>query len=167
MPFVRIRCGSVVQVDSEDVDLLLRFVWRVGSHGYVQRRVRVGKKVYALFLHSEIMGGGTALCDHVNRDRLDNRRKNLRKATHSQNAANRAKAQKLCATSQYKGVSWRKRTKRWKAQIQANEKYFWIGEFDSEEEAALAYNKKAQELFGEFAYLNEVPRAIARTILGA
>lgn len=167
MPTVRLSDGHVVRVDSEDVDLLTRFRWRVASHGYVVRAVRVGRKTFSLMLHNEIMGGGNWIYDHVNRDRLDNRRSNLRKATPRENAANRGKPLIDKSTSKYKGVAWRRKSGRWRAQLQTAGKSFWLGEFRTQEEAALAYNAKARELFGEFAYQNEVPRAIARTIPGA
>jgi len=57
-------------------------------------------------------------------------------------------------TSKFRGVCWHKRLKKWRATIHKNGKSFWLGLFDTEEEAAKAYDAKARELFGEFAYQN-------------
>lgn len=87
------------------------------------------------------------LVDHVNRDGLDNRRENLRLATHSQNAANMRvqKHNKLGV----KGVSRSK--KRFTARIRFNGVLYFLGSFKTIEEASAAYEAKAVELFGEFA----------------
>lgn len=90
--------------------------------------------------------------DHINGIRVDNRIENLRLATRSQNAAN----QKLSSqnTSGYKGVTKSKQDRRWRAQIKINQKLIVVGWFETKEEAARAYDKKALKLFGDFAYLN-------------
>ena len=59
-------------------------------------------------------------------------------------------------SSKYKGVSLRKNTKKYRACIHINKKRYDLGSFNNEDDAARAYNIKAKELFGEFAYLNEV-----------
>lgn len=92
--------------------------------------------------------------DHKNGDGLDNRRKNLRLSNKSQNAANSVKIAKF--SSKYKGVSWRKKEKRWIAAIRFNLKRKQLGSFSSEKDAALAYNEAAIKCFGEFARLNVV-----------
>ena len=84
--------------------------------------------------------------DHKNGDPLDNRRKNLRVCTHRQNCQGR-RPNKNCL-SKYKGVSWFKG--KWTAMI--NQKY--LGRFDNEINAAKAYDEKAKELYGEYAYIN-------------
>ena len=58
------------------------------------------------------------------------------------------------AGSRYKGVCWHKRKKKWCVSICKSGKRAYLGPFDNETEAALAYDQKAKELFGEFAYLN-------------
>ena len=87
--------------------------------------------------------------DHKNGDILDNRRNNLRICSHIDNVRNR-KVSKNLGKSIYKGVQWITRDRIWLA-ICAK---VYIGKFKSEEEAAIAYNKKAIEMFGEFARLN-------------
>lgn len=92
------------------------------------------------------------IVDHINGNTLDNRRSNLRICSQQQNNFN----QKPFGRSKYKGVSWQKHAKKWKAQIQFNRKRKSIGYFDKAENAAKAYNLWADKLFGEFAYLNRI-----------
>lgn len=92
--------------------------------------------------------------DHINGDGLDNRKENLRFATTSENAMNKCSTKNK--SSSYKGVSWYKRYKKWQAQIKFKGKSIYIGIFDTEIEAAKAYDNKAKELFGEFAKLNNI-----------
>ena len=92
--------------------------------------------------------------DHIDHNKLNNQKNNLRIVTRSQNMMNRLKG-KNCS-SIYKGVCWKGEINKWSVQIMIDNKYIHIGVFKIEEEAALAYNKKAKELFGEYAYLNEV-----------
>ena len=92
--------------------------------------------------------------DHINGIRDDNRIINLRSCTMSQNNMNRSS---LCgSSSKYKGVSWDPKNNKWISRIKLLGKHIWIGRFKDEVDAAKAYNKKASELHGEFAYLNEV-----------
>lgn len=100
------------------------------------------------------MKGRTNYVDHVNLDKLDNRRSNLRAATMGQNMANTRK--KTGLSSKYKGVSFSVLNKNWRARIKKQGKEIWIGAFHTQEEAARAYNKSARALFGEFALLNQV-----------
>ena len=88
--------------------------------------------------------------DHINGNGLDNRRENLRVCTHAQNMRNQDRT--INATSKYKGVSFYKGW--WHARLTYNYKSVYIGRFDNEYDAMLAYNEKAKELFGEYAKLN-------------
>jgi hypothetical protein len=67
---------------------------------------------------------------------------------------NRSKQTKRPTSSKFKGVRLEKRAGKWRAQIKINKKYIYLGLFSDEEEAARAYDLKAQELFGEYAALN-------------
>jgi hypothetical protein len=102
-------------------------------------------------LHSLIMDFPFRV-DHANHDTLDNRRKNLRKATSQQNGSN----QKLQTgtSSVYKGVSWHKTTNTWRVQIGIAKKRIHLGCYRSEIEAAKTYDKAAREYFGEYALTN-------------
>jgi len=92
------------------------------------------------------------MIDHINGNGLDNRKENLRICTNAQNLCNQGLNNKN--TSGYKGVSWFKITKKWRAQISFNNKPVHIGYYKDVEEAARAYDKKALELHGKFAKLN-------------
>lgn len=106
-----------------------------------------------VFLHRLIVDAPKGLfVDHINGNTLDNRRANLRLCTIAENCRN-AKLSKL-NTSGYKGVQ--KKGKRWQASIVSNRCGYYLGMFDTPELAALAYNKKAKELHGDFAYQNQV-----------
>ena len=90
--------------------------------------------------------------DHINNIRNDNRVGNLREATEKQNSWNR-KGNKT-SKCEYKGVQKIQNSKKWMARIGKDGIFYRLGSFVSKEEAAIAYNKKALELFGEFAKLN-------------
>lgn len=94
--------------------------------------------------------------DHINHNKLDNRKVNLRNVTRSQNAKNRKKKAK--ASSEYKGVYWHKNRKKWSVRIFFNKKRFYLGSYISELKAAKIYNQAAKKLFGEYAYLNKISK---------
>jgi len=143
-----------ILVDEVDLHILKSHNWKV--HRYVMCSVSIGGKPVTRYLHREIMQPKAGECiDHVNGDPLDNRRSNLRICTNGQNQYNKPK-QGGVYTSKYKGVSFVKETKRWRADIYANGKRLSLGRYATEEEAALAYNEGARQHAGEFAQLNEV-----------
>ena len=88
--------------------------------------------------------------DHINHNGLDNRKSNLRPCTFQQNRFNQRPHKN--SASPYKGVT--RQYGKWCAQIFTNGKSTYIGSYNDEEEAARAYDAKARELFGEYAYLN-------------
>lgn len=141
----------VALVDDEDFESVSKFYWSVNKSRdtlYVVGRVN-GVRIK---LHHFIMG--TKDIDHINHNTLDNRRSNLRKATRHQNVINRRSMKN--GTSKFKGVHWYKATEKWQSQVQINGKKTHIGFFDSEVEAAKAYNEKAKEFHGNFAFINQV-----------
>jgi hypothetical protein len=93
--------------------------------------------------------------DHINGNKLDNRRSNIRMATVQKNAFNRKKPKGKC-TSQYKGVFKRKDLNKWETRIKINNKSIYLGTFVDEVDAAKAYNQAARKYFGEFARCNDI-----------
>lgn len=147
--YLLLPTGHKVIVDEEDFIRLRMYSWSLVGTGYVARREKVGLKKYrTIYLHKEIMGNPSSQVDHINHDRLDNRKLNLRRCTPSQNSQNRRDKKGLGI----KGVSWHKTRSRWQARITIDGLTRHIGYFKDLDEARAAYNLKASELFGDFAY---------------
>ena len=158
--------GYEAIVDYEDWLYLKDFKWRASSIN------KTNKTIYAIReIGSKKLGNRTTeskhrvvmkvnkgqQVDHIDGNGLNNTKENLRIATSSQNCSNVKKyffrnGKKV--TSKYKGVNFHKRMKKWQASIRYNKKLIHLGTFDDEIEAAKAYDKKAKELFKEFAILN-------------
>jgi hypothetical protein len=150
--------GRVAIVDDADYEMLSRFKWLYGDR-YAVRRARCGVRWVTVLMHREIMQPLDGMqVDHINGDKLDNRRCNLRIVTSSQNKCN-------CGvqannTSGFKGVSLSKPTGKWVANIKKHGKLHFLGYFPTAIEAARAYNRAAQEMHGEFARLNPVDEKV-------
>jgi hypothetical protein len=86
--------------------------------------------------------------DHIDLDKSCNRISNLRKATPSQNQANKRARD---SASGFKGIYWDTRKRKWRAQIRKDKKRYHLGLFDAPKDAHLAYQKAAELLHGEFA----------------
>ena len=148
--------NMVALVDDEDYALVAKYRWRL-NQGYAysvtqgSRKSRKSIKMHRLVLN---LTNPKISVDHIDNNKLNNTKTNLRICTSSQNSRNTIKRSNT--KCRYKGVSYDARRKKnpWYARIRYNYKYIHIGCFSSEEEAALAYNEKAKELFGEFANLN-------------
>lgn len=124
-------------VDPEDFEQFGSFRWCL-TGGYAVRSVWRDGKPFGLILHREILGlsrGDGHIVDHINRDKLDNRKVNLRVLTPEaslQNTSSRARS-----SSRYRGVR-RSRSGRWEARAQMDKKFHYIGTFDLEIDAAKA-----------------------------
>jgi len=146
--------GKFTQVDDEDYDYLIQWRWfciyqEKSSNYYIVRNPTKDLKLTKM--HTIIMGKKEGLViDHIDGDSLNNQKSNLRHCTHIENGQN--KRNKSNSLSKYKGVG--KQRNRYSARIQKDKTPIYIGTFNTEEEAAIAYNEKAKELFGEFAQLN-------------
>lgn len=111
-------------------------------------------------MHRYILGleKGDMDVNHINGDRSDNRKRNLRLVTRKQNGYNRGVYS--TSSSGYRGVYFRKDNNKWRAVINKDYKRYNIGSFDCKHEAAKAYNVKAKELYGEFARLNVIEEVL-------
>lgn len=145
--------GKIAIVDDADYDWLARNKWTYDAKGYAYRKI----KGVALFMHRAVLNAsGPVVVDHVNGDGLDNRRENLRIATQAENLYNK-RANQRPKTSQYKGVSLNRKVNRWQAHIKKGDERRYLGLYDSEQDAARAYNAAARHYFGPYAHTNDVP----------
>jgi hypothetical protein len=108
--------------------------------------------IYVMKIDTDFDADDDDRIDHINNNRLDNRKINLRKTNSSGNNNNRTKNTK--STSKYQGVNFFQRDLTWMAQITKDHKYHFLGYYITEIEAAIAYNLKATELYGDNANLN-------------
>lgn len=151
---IRLTRGHVAIVDDDDYEMLCQLRWRFfdSGNGYAGRQYRMPdtkKRVY-VSMHQTILNVSGVEVDHINRDGLDNRRCNLRIASHRANTCNRAG----WGRSGFKGVM--PVGSKWGAYITANCKYHWLGTYDKKEDAARAYNEAAKMFNGEYAFMNKV-----------
>ena len=152
MPLISLSRLANAIVDPVDLERFGHLNWYLSHHGYAARCERRNGRKHTILLHREILDAPSGIgVDHVSRDRLDNRRENLRLCSVSQNAMNKAKESGK-TTSKFKGVIYCSTRGNWRARIRQEH----IGYFDSEIEAAQAYNAVAKQKFGDFALLNNI-----------
>lgn len=152
---VELTKGMWAGIDAEDVPLIENHSWAAtwnGSAYYATCGIRSPARE-TIYMHRFLMGekNPKVHIDHRNRETLDNRRSNLRRATPTQNHAN---SRLRGGSSRFKGVYWDKSKKKWSASITMNGKRKQLGRFNSEEEAASVYDKAAELYFGEFSLTN-------------
>jgi len=157
--FMRIKLtrGKYAIVDAKDFIKLYIFKWYAKKSFDTFYAVRTafenGKKRH-ISMHRQIMNPPKDKCiDHENQNGLDNRRTNLREASKAENNRNRRKIAGR-GSSIYKGVMWYKDRRKWYASIEVNGQKIFLGYFDSEIEAAKAYDEAAKIYHGGFASLN-------------
>lgn len=142
-------------LDDADFDWASQWKWHPNKNRGTFYVERVGPGGVPLKLHRELLKPAPGLfVDHRDGNGLNNQRENLRAATRAQNSQN-VRKQAVKGASQFKGL-WRKNS-RWAATIYWNGKSKYLGSYLTEIEAALAYNKAALEMHGEFAHLNQIP----------
>lgn len=144
-----------VTVDTEDWEKVKCYRWHVTyllNKCYAYADIQKNYKRMRIMLHRFIMGicDSDIEIDHRFGDTLDNRKSELRTCTRTENSRN-SQVRKN-SLSGFKGVSWHAKNKKWRVRIQN----IYLGSFNTKTEAAKIYNKKAKELFGDFAYLNNI-----------
>jgi hypothetical protein len=153
--------GRVAIVDDGDYAWLTQWRWRLNSKGYAIRSFTINGKEIVLCMHREIMQAQRGqFVDHIDHNRLNNGRANLRFVTQQQNLMNRRLHRNN--SSGQKGVS--RLHDKWHARIQLNEQSIHLGFFDDLETAAQVYDVAARKLFGIYAMLNLPDRPTAPEI---
>lgn len=153
---VPLQPGLVALIDDLDAARVLAYEWVAwtngGSNIYVRRRGWGKDPATRVYLHRFVLGAPAGMpVDHVNGNGLDNRRCNLRLATPSQNVGNQFKRR---GTSRFKGVYWHVARGNWLAQMRNPPQNQYLGSFDSEDDAARAYDAAAVAKWGEFSRPN-------------
>lgn len=157
---IEVKNGMKFIIDEEDLGLVSKYIWHANGSGdryYVNGSPIVKSPGYRrVSLHRLLTKAPEkVIVDHINGDTLDNRRANLRVCDFSQNIANSRKRQGD-STSRFKGVSLRDKSglnKPWRLQVRRRGK-LTSKYFATEIEAALAYDRQAMKLDGDFAALN-------------
>lgn len=151
--FVMLGYGKFALVDFDDMPKVSKLKWVIHTGGYAKTKID-RRDTYLHRLVCPVVSGMEV--DHKNLNKLDNRRVNLRSCTKMQNKGNCLRRSHN-KTSVFKGVRFIRRTGRFMARGITGGKEKSLGVFASEIEAAVAYNKWATQLFGEFAKLNIIP----------
>lgn len=145
---IKLTQGKYALVDASDYERLNQWKWQY-QHGYAAR----DKDRKKIFMHRVInqtpVGKET---DHINGDKLDNRKSNLRTVTHSQN--NIHKGIRPDNTSGIAGVYWEKQRNKWRVRLSLNKKRIDLGFYPTLSEASLARKQGERKYFGEYAYVN-------------
>ncbi len=155
MKTIPLSNGMNAIVDDIDFPALAALKWCIHSQGYARRRGTSGAngKQSILLMHRVIINAPRGFqVDHINGNRLDNRRSNLRLATNAENGANQMLSSKN--TTGAKGVYFHRQRKKYCAMICSNGRREHLGLFSNIEAASAAYDAAARRLFGEFAKTN-------------
>lgn len=156
MRYLQLTQNKKTKVDNSDYERLNKYKWHAekqgGKYWYAGRRIyyKNGKNK-GLYLARIIMNPPKGMIvDHINGNTLDNRRKNLRIITRQQNTWNQKI--RITNTSGYRGVSWDKKNKKWKAFVAKT----YYGLYENKWAAALIHNIWAKERYGKFVKLNKI-----------
>lgn len=157
--FRRIKLTRVryALVDVEDFERLNQYKWHCTRLGYACRQVprsqRKGNE-RTILMHKELCPVPEGMVvDHINRNRLDNRKANLRPATKRQNAWN-GPFRKRAGDPRFGGIKWDKDLRKWRVRLDVNGRPESFGCYDDQAEAARVYDRAAKQYRGEFAVLN-------------
>lgn len=152
---IKLTRGKKTIIDREDFSKVRDITWKYSNRGYAASNYYDSGKYKTRLMHRLIINAPEGMfVDHIDGDPLNNRKQNLRLVSNKQNTWN----QEIGArnTSGYKGVSLKKQTNRYQAQITKKGKKYYLGYFDDPKEAAYMYDFWAVDLFGEYARLNDI-----------
>lgn len=135
-------------VDDFDWYNLIQYSWSLTTNKYVAAKVGTRIVYMHRYLYNEAIPDGHVV-DHINQNRIDNRRTNLRVVSYSENNQNISRPNKGNKTSKYIGVTYAKDKGKWFARIHKDNKKYHLGHFEHEEAAAKAYDIKAKELYAK------------------
>lgn len=157
MKEIKLTKGYVALVDDADYEWLNQWKWHIlptheGRHITAKRTEFPSRKT--VYMHRVILGltDKCVLVDHIDGNPLNNQRSNLRKCDKYENARNSRPE----LGSDFKGISWNKRGKKWVARITVNNICIYLGRYGTKMEAVSAYNEAALNYHGEFAWLNPI-----------
>jgi hypothetical protein len=158
---IKLTKGFACKVDKEDYEYLSQFKWRY-HNGYASRNevtwcplAKKTVKTKQITLHRLIIACPDGMTvDHINGDKLDNRKSNLRICNHQQNCWNRPLQNN--STTGSRGVSYHKKMGKWMVYLTYNGKRKHLGYFSSLEEATARYDEEASKHYGEYARLNDI-----------
>lgn len=143
--------GDKFYIDECDYETINHIYWYKGRNGYFYGdNVKTKKLVLLHRVIMEVLNEPNIVIDHINHNKTDNRRSNLRKCTVKQNNLNTMK--KVTNTSGCTGVSWDKSRNKWKSVIGYNHKTIHLGRFTNYDEAVKIRKQAEEKYFGEFAY---------------
>lgn len=153
MKRIELTRGKFATVDDADFELFGGYSWQCTKHGYARRRI--SDEVFS-YLHREVMGAESSdVVDHINRDKLDNRKENLRFCTRGENSKNANRkpgAVGLCGVYiNNPGGKTGKGVKKFAARIRVNRKRVWLGRFETVEEAHRVYVDACKKYHGSFS----------------
>ncbi len=163
MKEIQLTQGKIAFVDDEDYEYLNQFKWcadKARRTYYAFRNMKVDGRWVVGTMHQFLIKQPKGMqIDHIDDNGLNNQKSNLRICTNQENHMKtkiQRTAKGILKSSRFKGVSSVSDGDRWRARIHYNGKENFLGRYDSEIDAAIAYNNAAKEMFGEFARLNNV-----------
>lgn len=161
MKYIPLTLGYIAIIDDEDFDYITSYKWHARKASGRKGSMYYAKSYKAGMMHRLIMNCPKGLqVDHINHNPMDNRKSNLRICTIKENLRNRRRKPK--GSSRFLGVT--PSLKKWQACIGVNFKRIYLGTFETQEDAAKAYDSAAQKYFGEYANLNFKPSLYAGNI---
>lgn len=155
MRCITLSNGLQALIDAADYERVAQFRWHSRGGRYAFRWMSTGMGRRKVSMQAEILGFREGhIIDHVDGNGLNNSRVNLRFSTPTENRRNRRCPPRPTKTSCFKGVHYDAAKGRWRARIKAGGSNYCLGRYDSELEAARAYDVAALKMFGDFAAPN-------------